>query len=215
MESQVATAKKEKDESTKKSAAASEALAQGEKDLAAEKKGLAEDETYLRDLKRDCQSRASEFEVTYKDNKAELVALANRAAEDPFGKIRGMIEDMIAKLLQEAADEATQKAFCDKEIGESTAAKTDKEGKLEKVNARLSKAEAAIATHTEEVTKLSKEVSENDAAMKTATEIRNKEKADFMVVEKDLSESQEACAAATQVLREYYEGASLLQVSAR
>merc|ERR1719172_212992 len=51
--------------------------------------------------------------------------------------------------------------------------------------------------------------------MATATEVRQKEKADFMVVEKDLSESQEACAAATQVLREYYEGASLVQVSTR
>merc|ERR1719408_897070 len=36
-----------------------------------------------------------------------------------------------------------------------------------------------------------------------------------MVVEKDLSESQEACAAATEVLREYYEGASLLQLRAK
>merc|ERR1719443_2800664 len=35
----------------------------------------------------------------------------------------------------------------------------------------------------------------------------------FTAVEKDLSESQEACAAATEVLREYYEGASLLQTS--
>merc|ERR1719197_1972693 len=126
-----------------------------------------------------------------------------------------MIEDMIAKLLQEAADEATQKAFCDKEIGESTASKADKEGKLDKVNARLGKAEAATATLMEEVSTLSKEVAENDAALATATEIRQKEKSDFMVVEKDLSESQEACAAATQVLREYYEGASLLQVSAK
>merc|ERR1719158_2670094 len=270
LENEISTSKKEKDESTKKSAAAAESKAQAEKDLAVEKKGLSEDETYLRDLKRDCQARASEFEVTYKDNKAELgalgkatailkkkfaslvqtssrsvdgdagaeddtkarvlrsieqlgrrlhktalVALAYRAAEDPFGKIRGMIEEMIAKLLQEAADEATQKAFCDKEIGESTASKTDKEGKLDKVNARLGKAEATTATLMEEVSKLSKEVSENDAALAAATEIRNKEKADFMVVEKDLSESQEACAAATQVLREYYEGASLLQVGAK
>merc|ERR1719191_608000 len=126
-----------------------------------------------------------------------------------------MIEDMIAKLLQEAAEEATQKAFCDKEIGESMTSKADKEGKLEKVNARLEKAESSIASLTEEVTKLSKEVAENDKAMADATAVRQKEKADFMVVEKDLSESQEACAAATQVLREYYEGASLLQVSAR
>merc|ERR1719379_2951408 len=128
--------------------------------------------------------------------------------------IRGMIEDMIAKLLQEAAEEATQKAFCDKEIGESTTSKEDKEGKLSKVNSRLEKAESTIASLTEDITKLSAEVAENDKAMAAATAIRQTEKADFMAVEKDLSESQEACAAATEVLREYYEGASLVQVGA-
>merc|ERR1719440_616569 len=102
-------------------------------------------------------------------------------AEDPFGKIRGMIEDMIAKLLQEAAEEATQKAFCDKEIGESKAVKADKEGKLDKVNARLEKSNSATATLTEDVSKLSKEVADNDGAMKAATEVRQREKADFMV----------------------------------
>merc|ERR1719379_1746708 len=72
-----------------------------------------------------------------------------------------------------------------------------------------------MASLTDQVTTLSAEVAENDKAMKEATAIRQKEKADFMVVEKDLSESQEACAAATEVLREYYEGASLVQVSSK
>jgi len=274
LENEISNTKKEMSESTQKSAASSQELAQAEKDLAVEKKGLSEDTTYLRELKRDCQTRASEFEVEAKDNQAELtalgkakailqkkfaasfvqmgtkvtvkarddadaadeakaralrsieqlgrrlhstalVALAYRAAEDPFGKIRGMIEDMIAKLLQEAAEEATQKAFCDKEIGESMTSKADKEGKLEKVNARLEKATSSMATLTEDSAKLSKEVAENDKAMADATAVRQTEKADFMVVEKDLSESQEACAAATQVLREYYEGASLVQVSSK
>merc|ERR1719446_996918 len=269
LENEIKNLNKEKDESTSKSASTAAALAQAEKDIAVEKNGLAEDEKYLRDLKRDCQSRAGDFEVEAKDNQAELkaleaakaillkkfaafvqvrarvamrddvsddakeralksieqlgkrlhstalVALAYRAAADPFGKIRGMIEEMIAKLLQEAAEEATQKAFCDKEIGESKTAKADLEGKLDKVNARLEKAESSIATLTEDVSKLSAEVAENDKAMAAATEVRQKEKSDFMVVEKDLSESQEACAAAMEVLREYYEGASFVQVSAR
>jgi len=269
LENEIKNLNKEKDESTSKSASTAQALAQAEKDIAVEKQGLAEDEKYLRDLKRDCQSRAGEFEVEAKDNQAELkaleaakaillkkfaafvqvrarvavrddvsedakaralksiellgkrlhstalVALAYRAAADPFGKIRGMIEEMIAKLLQEAAEEATQKAFCDKEIGESKAVKAEKEGKLDKVNARLEKGNSATATLTEDVSKLSAEVAENDKAMAAATEVRQKEKADFMVVEKDLSESQEACAAAMEVLREYYEGASLVQVSAK
>merc|ERR1719379_1974676 len=138
-------------ESTSAKAKAGETSGTAEKDLAVEKKGLAEDTAYLKDLKRDCQTRASEFEVESKDNKAELtalgkakaillkkfaaslvqtgikvavadsdadaqddakaralrsieqlgkrlhstalIALAYRAAEDPFGKIRGMVED--------------------------------------------------------------------------------------------------------------------------
>merc|ERR1719453_2878349 len=273
LENEIKTMKQEKEESTAKSASTAQALAQAEKDLATEKSGLAEDESYLRDLKRDCQSAAGQFEVEAKDNQAELkalgaakaillkkfaalvetgsktrartsvpddvnddakqralksieqlgkrlhstalVALAYRAAADPFGKIRGMIEDMIAKLLEEAAAEATQKAFCDKEIGESKKVKADKEGKLDKVNARLEKSESATATLTEDVSKLSAEVAENDKAMKAATEVRQQEKSAFMVVEKDLSESQEACAAAMEVLREYYEGASLVQVGVK
>merc|ERR1719201_1780362 len=142
-----------------------------------------------------------------------LVSLAYRAASDPFGKVRSMIEDMIAKLLQEAAEEATQKAFCDKEIGESTASKDEKQGKLDKVNSRLEKAESTIATLTEQVTVLSKEVADSDAALAEATALRAKEQATFVAVEKDLSESQEACAAATEVLREYYEGASFIQTA--
>merc|ERR1712159_272277 len=132
-----------------------------------------------------------------------LVSLSYRAASDPFGKVRSMIEDMIAKLLQEAAEEATQKAFCDKEIGESKASKDEKQGKLDKTNSRLEKAESTIATLTEQVTTLSAEIAESDAALAEATALRNKEKATFKAVEKDLSESQEACAAATEVLREY------------
>merc|ERR1719160_1003005 len=48
-----------------------------------------------------------------------LMQLASVASSDPFVKIRGLIEDMIAKLLKEAEEEATQKAFCDKEMGAS------------------------------------------------------------------------------------------------
>merc|ERR1719398_258021 len=268
LESETASMKKELSENTNRKASLGEKLAGAQGDLVITQKSLAEDTAYLKDLKRDCQTRAREFEVEVKDNNAELtalgkakailqkkfalvqttakvhalskiqarddedsksralrsieqlgrklhstalVSLAYRAASDPFGKIRSMIEDMIAKLLQEAAEEATQKAFCDTEIGESTKSKDEKQGKLDKVNARLEKAASTVATLTDEVSVLSKEVADSDAALATATALREKEKATFVLVEKDLSESQEACAAATEVLREYYEGASLIQ----
>merc|ERR1719393_602299 len=267
LEGETAGMKEELSESTQFKASSAEKLATAQQDLVVTTKSFEEDTAYLKDLKRDCQTRAREFEVTVKDNNAELTALGKakaillkkfalvqthtqvrtlaktrvhdedpksralrsieqlgrklhstalvllsyRAASDPFGKVRSMIEDMIAKLLQEAAEEATQKAFCDKEIGESKASKDEKQGKLDKVNSRLEKAESTIATITDQVTTLSKEVAESDAALAEATALRNKEKTTFKAVEKDLSESQEACAAATEVLREYYEGASLVQ----
>merc|ERR1719393_498378 len=269
LENEVKGSKEELAESTQFKASSAEKLATAQGDLTVTTKSFNEDTAYLKDLKRDCQTRAREFEVTVKDNKAELTALgkakaillkkfalvqtsakvhalakarvhdedpksralrsieqlgrklhstalislAYRAASDPFGKVRSMIEDMIAKLLQEAAEEATQKAFCDKEIGESKASKDEKQGKLDKVNARLEKAESSIATLTEEITTLSKDVAESDAAVAKATKIRSEEKSVFMAVSKDLTECQEAVAAATEVLREYYEGASLIQTS--
>merc|ERR1719262_1229177 len=208
--------KEELGESTQFKASSAEKLAQAQEDLATTTKAFEEDTAYLKDLKRDCQTRAREFEVTVKDNKAELtalgkakaillkkfalvqtsakvhalakarvhdedpksralrsieqlgrklhstawVSLAYRAASDPFGKVRSMVEDMIAKLLQEAAEEATQKAFCDTEIGESNASKDEKQGKLDKVNARLEKAASTVATLTDEVSVLSKEVAD-------------------------------------------------------
>merc|ERR1719449_231102 len=61
--------------------------------------------------------------------------MASMAASDPFVKIRGLIEDMIAKLLKEAEEEATQKAFCDTEMGKSKASQDDKTMTLDKLQA--------------------------------------------------------------------------------
>merc|ERR1719314_14348 len=58
--------------------------------------------------------------------------LANMARSDPFVKIRGLIEDMIAKLLKEAEEEATQKAFCDAEMGKSKKSQDEKTMTLDK-----------------------------------------------------------------------------------
>jgi len=139
-----------------------------------------------------------------------LVALAYRAAGDPFGKVRGMIEDMLTKLQQEAAEGAAQQAFCNEERGKSTKSKEVKEQELAKTNSRMEKAESAVATLAEQTSMLSKELADNAAEMTKATEIRNGEKAVFTKIEKDLSESKDACGAAIQVLRDYYEGSSSL-----
>merc|ERR1719502_1736840 len=64
-----------------------------------------------------------------KHHSAALAQLASRIAaaaryasssgEDPFAKVKGLIQDMISKLQAEAGAEATEKAFCDEETSKS------------------------------------------------------------------------------------------------
>merc|ERR1719163_2493901 len=98
-----------------------------------------------------------------------------------------MIEEMVTKLLAEAAEEADAKAFCDQELGTTNTEKGDKEGKLDTVNARIEKATSRSETLAEEVKVLSTELAEIDNAVSEATAIRNEEKATFDKASKDYS----------------------------
>merc|ERR1719181_348216 len=141
-----------------------------------------------------------------------LVELASRARSDPFGKIRGLIEDMIAKLTKEAADEADQKSFCDEEIGESKAKQADLSGKLDKTSARIAKAEADKAKLLEDIKTLEGEIADIDAGQAEATKVRQEEHADYLKASTDFKDSAAAVAKAIGVLNDYYSSASFVQV---
>jgi len=143
-----------------------------------------------------------------------MMQLAGRASSDPFVKIRGLIEEMIAKLLKEAQEEASQKAFCDKEMGESTKSKEIKTATIDKLTARMDEAATTIATLKEAVTTLQAEVADIDKAQAEATAIRTKEKEDNVKAMKDFKDSADAVIAAIGVLKSFYEG-SLLQTKSR
>merc|ERR1719353_2336965 len=152
--------------------------------------------------------------VASKTKSFAFAQLASMAQSDPFVKIRGLIEDMIAKLLKEAQEEATQKAFCDEEMGKSKKSQDEKTMTLDKLKARIDGAESTIAELTESIKTLEAEVAEIDKAQAEATSIRTKENADYLVASKDFKDSAEAVAKAIEVLKNFYEGSSLIQLSA-
>merc|ERR1719197_120974 len=108
---------------------------------------------------------------------------------------------MIEKLLEEAAEEADQKAFCDKELGESQESMQDKSEKLDTISARMGSAEALVGRLTTEVADLRGEITEIDGSVANSTKLRIKEKEEFKIAEKEFTQSEEACSAAIQVLR--------------
>jgi len=140
-----------------------------------------------------------------------LMQLASVASSDPFVKIRGLIEDMIAKLMKEAQEEATQKAFCDTEMGKSKKSQAEKTATIDKLQTRIDGAEATIAELTEAVKTLESEIADIDKAQAEATEIRTKEAADNSAAISDFRQSADAVVAAMGVLKSFYEGSALIQ----
>lgn len=143
-----------------------------------------------------------------------LNQLVSRAKADPMAKIRGLIEEMIAKLTAEVAADASKKAFCDEEMGKSKKAQQDKTGKKDKYTARLDEAEATKVKLLEQISEAEAEIAEIDNAQAEATKIRNAEHEEFVKAQSDYSSSEEACAQAVEVLKQYYTGAALIQLRA-
>merc|ERR1719478_253009 len=105
---------------------------------------------------------------------------------------------MIAKLLKEAQEEATQKAFCDEEMGKSKASKAEKTATIEKLQTRIDGASATIAELTEAVKTLEAEIAEIDAAQAEATAVRTTENADYKKASTDFRDSAQAVARAIE-----------------
>merc|ERR550537_1991408 len=115
--------------------------------------------------------------------------------------------------MQEAAEEATQKAFCDEELGKSNTAKDEKSLKKDKLSARFEKASTTKAELEASVKELEAEIAELDKGEAEATKIRQEEHATYEKESKDFKDSAEAVTEAVTMLKEYYEGAMLLQTS--
>jgi len=145
----------------------------------------------------------------------DLAMLVNKIKADPFAKIRKLIQEMIEKLLQEAADEANHKGWCDKEISKSTESRDLKVAEVRKLNSALAENEAKRDVIEEEMTKLSEAISKLEDALAEATKERADESAENAAVVTEAQEGKEAIEQAITVLDDFYKqakaGASFAQ----
>merc|ERR1719159_2084896 len=114
-----------------------------------------------------------------------LMQLVSQASAGPFDKVKGLISDMITKLVNEANAEATQKQFCDEEMSKSTEVKDDKSMTLDKLQSRLDKAATTKAKLEQLIGELEGEIAKLDAGTATATEIRTEEHATYLKASAD------------------------------
>merc|ERR1719420_1351329 len=151
-------------------------------------------------------------DLSHKFSSYALMEMVSVASADPFEKVRGLIEQMIEKLVTEANEEATQKAFCDEELAKSKKAQAEKSMTADKLTSRIDKASTTKAQLEGSIKDLESEVAALDAGNAESTKIRTEEKATNTKASADFKQAAEAVQSAIGVLKEYYEGA-LIQVS--
>merc|ERR1719506_3088251 len=136
--------------------------------------------------------------------------MGSGTGDDPFVKVRGLIQDLIARLEKQAAAEATEKAYCDETMAKTEAKKSDLEDAIAKLTAKIDKATAASVALKEEVKALQAELAELAQQQAEMDKIRAAENADFLEAKTDLELGLQGVRQALTVLRDYY-GAAFLQ----
>merc|ERR1719456_1941940 len=146
---------------------------------------------------------------------AERLRSASLMGADPFAKVKGMIQEMIEKLVADAQKEASHKAFCDKEMLETKAKREDKQSDLDDLNTKIDKATSKIAKLKEEIATLEGELAAIAKLQAEADKMRSEEAAAWKEAKADYEAGVEGVGMALQVLRDYYaeKDAALLQTT--
>merc|ERR1712228_661204 len=125
-------------------------------------------------------------------------------SRDPFGKIKGLIADMIDKLEPEASADATHKAYCDKELKESNIKKTEKTNEITKLSTRIDRQTAQSAQLKEEVAALQGALAKLAQSQAQMAKLRKEENAAFTASKAELDKALTGIKMALKILNEYY-----------
>jgi len=154
----------------------------------------------------DLQSKVSAFlaERAKRFNSRVLAQASAHVANDPFGKVKKMIKDLISTLMQEATTETEHKGWCDTELTTNKQTRDQKTEAIEQLTATKDDLTSLIAQLTQDIEDLTSAVAELDAAMQAATEERTSSKAANTQTIADAKAAQTAVQQATAVLKDFY-----------
>jgi DNA repair exonuclease SbcCD ATPase subunit len=137
-----------------------------------------------------------------------LTTLADRAAGDPFKKIKGLIQKLIERLLTESKNEATKKGFCDTELAKARKERDFRFQDANDLSADLAGLEAKKDALNEEIKELTKDIKDESKALQDATDERDTEKKANMKTLATAKVGLDGVNEALLILRSFYKQAA-------
>merc|ERR1719199_8144 len=143
-------------------------------------------------------------DVAQKVQNPRLAALAVQVRLDAFTRVKKAIDDMIAQLLVEKADEIKHKDFCVEEFNKNELETEKKDREKKDLIAKIEDLTMTIDGLTKAIDTLKAEIAEMQVQLKRAGEDREKENKEFQTTVADQRASQKLLQAALAILQEFY-----------
>merc|ERR1712151_1138901 len=124
-----------------------------------------------------------------------LATLATKVRLDAFTRVKKAIDDMIAQLLSEKADEIKHKDFCVDELNTNQLETEKKERTKQDLIAQIEDLEMTIDQLTKAIDTLKAEIAEMQVQLKRSGEDREKQNKEFQTTVADQRETQKLLAA--------------------
>jgi hypothetical protein len=145
-----------------------------------------------------------------------VVKYGSKSGDDVFAKVKGLINDLIAKLEKEADADATEKAYCDEQMAKTEAKRSELDDDIAKLTSKIDQAAAQSAAAKDDakeaqaqLTAIAKEQAEMD-------QIRREENSAYVQAKADLELGLSGVRKALSALRDYYgDAAAMLQQPAK
>jgi len=137
--------------------------------------------------------------------------LATKVKLDAFVRVKKAIDDMVASLLQEKADEIKHKDFCVSSLDENQLQTEKKEREKSDLIAKIEDLEMTIQSLAKAIATLKSEISDMQVQTKRAGEDREKQNHEFQATVADQRATQQLLQNALKILEGFYGKAAMMQ----
>merc|ERR1719183_2319129 len=140
----------------------------------------------------------------HKDFHLDLISMALRGKKFSFDKVIAMVDDMVALLAKEQADDDSKKEMCEMQLDKAEDDLKVLETTVSDLEKSMEEGKEEIATLTDEIAALTKGLEELDKSVKEAMETRKEENEDYTTTMASNTAAKELIEFAKNRMQKFY-----------